>query len=134
MLGSQGQMKQMVRFFLEVAAYASMATWGWQMTESGLRFIIGPGIAVFAAVLWGTFGVSGDPTRNRKPPVEVPGSVRLALEALFFLFAAWALIVTDRTTFAVILVVVAIGHYAASYDRVRWMLGRKGDRDGQTPE
>ena len=108
-----------------------MAAWGWQLFDSGLRVVTGLGTAILAAVLWGTFGVSGDASRNPKPPVEVPGTVRLALEAAFFLFAAWTLTATDRTYFAVILVVVAIAHYAASYKRVRWLLGGEEEPNGE---
>ena len=133
-MASRRQLNTAVRFFLEVAAYASIASWGWQLTDSGARLLTGPGTAVFVAVLWGTFGVSGDPTRNRKPPVEVPGGLRLALEAAFFVFALWTLIVTDRSTFAVILAVAVIGHYAASFDRVKWLMGGESDQDGQATE
>ena len=111
-----------VKFFLEVAAYAAMASWGWQLTDGGARFIAGPGTAILAAVIWGTFGVPGDPNRNRKPPVAIPGGARLALEAAFFAFAVWTLVAVGNSTFAIGLAVLAIGHYAFSYNRVKWLL------------
>lgn len=116
------QINLIVRFFLEVAAYASMAVWGWALSDSGTRFVTGLGVPILAAVIWGTFAVAGDPTRSRKPPVAVAGPVRLAIETVFFLFAVWVLYETERTTFAVLMAVVAVGHYVAARDRVKWLL------------
>ena len=106
-----------------------MASWGWQLTDGGARFVIGPGTAVLAAVIWGTFGVPGDPIRNRKPPVPIPGGARLALEAVFFAFAVWTLVAVGNSTFAIGLAVLAIGYYAASYDRLKWLLQTGAERE-----
>lgn len=116
------QINVMVRFFLEVAAYASMASWGWALTDTGMRFVLGPGVAIVAAVIWGTFAVTDDPTRSRKPPVPVPGPVRLAIETVFFVIAVGLLYAMEMSTFAILLAVVAIGHYIAARDRVKWLL------------
>jgi len=128
-MGTKQPFSLIVKFFLEVAAYASMASWGWQLTDGGARFVIGPGTAVLAAVIWGTFGVPGDPIRNRKPPVPIPGGARLALEAVFFAFAVWTLVAVGNSTFAIGLAVLAIGYYAASYDRLKWLLQTGAERE-----
>ncbi|MCL0099977.1 YrdB family protein [Dehalococcoidia bacterium] len=113
---------RIARFLLEVAAYASMATWGWQLSTSLPSFVTGLGAPIIAALVMGTFAVPGDATRNRKPPVAVSGIVRLSLEIVFFLLAALILYVMEMTVPAAILLVVTCGHYVADRDRVNWLL------------
>jgi len=55
-----------------------------------------------------------------------PGLLRLILEFAFFAFAAWALFDLDSTALGWILAAAMIIHYAASYDRVRWLVGSAG--------
>ena len=113
---------RIVRFSLEVSAYASMATWGWELSSSVPNFVTGPGVPVIAALVLGTFAVPGDSNRNRKPPIAVSGIVRLSLEIIFFLFAVLILYVMEMTVPASVLFVVACGHYVADRGRVNWLL------------
>lgn len=113
---------RIVRFSLEVAAYASMATWGWELSSSAPNFVTGPGVPIIAALVLGVFAVPGDSNRNRKPPIAVSGIVRLSLEIVFFLFAVLILYVMEMTAPAAVLFVVACGHYIADRDRVNWLL------------
>ena len=113
---------RIVRFFLEVAAYASMAMWGWGLSSSLPGFVTGPGIPIIAALVLGAFAVPGDSIRDRKPPIAVSGIVRLGLEIAFFLFAVLILYVMEMTVSAAVLFVVACGHYVADRDRVNWLL------------
>lgn len=61
----------------------------------------------------------GDP---KDAPVAVPGWVRLLLEAVLFGAAVLALAAAHQTQAAVVFGVVVLLHYAASYDRILWLL------------
>jgi hypothetical protein len=74
--------------------------------------------------LWGVFAVPGDPSRSGRAPVPVPGAVRLLVEAAFF-GAATAALVRDGATWAIAFAGIVVVHYALSYDRVAWLLGRQ---------
>jgi len=107
-----------VRFLLELAALAAYAYWGWAAHEGIWRWVLGIGLPLLAAALWGTFRVPNDPGHA---PVPVPGVVRLLLEAAYF-GGAVALLSTLRPTPAVVLGGLVVLHYAASYDRVAWLV------------
>lgn len=108
-----------LRFFLELAAWAAMGYWGWTQHDGLLRWLLGIGLPVLAMVIWGVFRLSDDPG---KPPVEVPGMVRLLIEALTFGGAAYLLIAAGLTAIGIAFAVITLLHYLASYDRVRWMV------------
>ena len=95
-----------LRFLLELAALAAYAYWGWVAHEGAWRYVLGIGPPLLAAILWGTFRVPNDPG---SAPVPVPGPARLLLAA-----------VSPRP--AVVFGVLVVLHYAASYDRVLWLL------------
>ncbi len=113
-----------VRFLLEMAALAAFAVWGWTAHDGVWRYVWAVGLVVAAAVLWGTFAVPDDPSRSGSAPVAVPGVVRLLLELAFFALGAWAIAATGRSQLAALFGIVVIIHYAVSYDRVLWLLGR----------
>lgn len=74
------------------------------------------GLPLLAMALWGTFRVPGD----------APVAACLALELAEFGAATWLLIDAGRTTLGIVLGAVLVLHYAASCDRVGWLLtGRK---------
>lgn len=108
-----------LRFFLELAAWGSMGYWGWTQHKGVWRIVLGVGVPLLAMVIWGTFRVQDDP---RAAPVEVPGLVRLAIEAATFGMAVWLLAASERETWALVLGVVVLAHYLVSYDRIRWLL------------
>jgi hypothetical protein len=113
-----------VRFLLELAALAAMAYWGWSQHTGPLRFVFAIGVPLLAAILWFVFAVPQDPSRSGKAPVPVPGIVRLVLELAIFGFAAWALYDSGKPTLGLILAIVAIIHYAVSFDRLAWLVRR----------
>jgi hypothetical protein len=113
-----------VRFLLELAALAAMAYWGWSQHTGPLRFVFAIGVPLLAAILWFVFAVPQDPSRSGKAPVPVPGIVRLVLELAIFGFAAWALYDSAKPTLGLILAIVAIIHYAVSFDRLAWLVRR----------
>jgi len=103
------------RLMLEIGAFVVLGAWGWRQGEGALRFVLAIGVPLVAAVLWGVFRVPNDPG---PAPVPVPGVVRLALEALFFGFAVWALYDMGNRLLAAILAGALILHYAAAYQRI----------------
>lgn len=113
-----------LRFFLELAALFALAYWGWTQHDGLVRLLWTIGLPLVAAALWGVFRVNGDPG---KAPVPVPGILRLALEALIFGGAVWALYAAGQETCSLIFGVVIVLHYLISYDRVIWLL-----RQGRT--
>ena len=113
-----------IRFILEITALVSMGAWGWRQGEGAVSIVLGVGIPLIAAAMWGTFAVPDDPSRSGKAPVPVPGIVRLVLELAFFGFGAWALYHIGYTTWGVVMGVVVLIHYIVSYDRIKWLLSR----------
>lgn len=108
-----------LRFLLELAALAAVGVWGWQRGDGLLRFVLGLGLPIVVAAVWGTFRVPNDPGAA---PVAVPGIVRLAFELLFFSFATWALFDVGAMLPGSILGLAVLIHYVTSYDRILWML------------
>jgi hypothetical protein len=113
-----------VRFLLEVAALASMGFWGWRVGSGWPRFVLAALIPMVVAVVWGVFAVPDDPSRSGAAPIMVPGFARLLLEAMVFGFGIWALRDSGFTRASVVFGVVVAIHYALSYDRISWLLGR----------
>ncbi|MGD8398240.1 MAG: YrdB family protein [Anaerolineae bacterium] len=121
---SQNPINLAVRFLLEIGALVALGYWGWVAHDGALRWLLALGLPLLAAALWGTFAVPGDRSRSGGAPVPVPGAVRLLLELALFGSAAWALYDAGATTLAWVLAVVAVIHYAVSYDRIVWLLRR----------
>jgi len=112
-----------LRFLLELAALAAMASYGWQLTDNRpLRMLAAVALPIIAASLWGIFAVPADPSRSGKAPVPVKGSVRLGLELLFFGFGVWSLYASGAHMLSLVLGAVVLLHCVASYDRIRWLL------------
>ena len=111
-----------MRFLLELAAWASMAYWGWTQHTGPFRFVWGIGTPLLAMVLWGTFRVPDDPGNA---PVPVPGIIRLALELVEFGLAAVLLIAAGRPAWGIGLAALVVLHYVVSYDRIRWLVTQR---------
>ena len=113
-----------LRFLLELAALAAMASYGWQLTDNGpLRLLAALSIPLIAAAAWGVFAVPGDRSRSGNAPVPIAGFVRLFLELAFFGFAAWSLYASGALAMGSVFAALVILHYAVSYERIRWLLG-----------
>ena len=112
-----------VRFLLELVLLAALGVWGWRLGDGGMA---GGGLALLvpliAAVLWGVFSVPGDPSRNPRALVAVPGVVRLVLEWALFGLAAYGLWSTGSRAAAETLLTVAGLHYALSWERIVWLV------------
>jgi hypothetical protein len=113
-----------LRFALEMTALLAMGVWGSRQGEGVLSVAVALGVPIFAAALWGTFAVPGDPSRSGKAPVPVAGMIRLVYEIGFFSFATWALFNIGSATLSLAFGVVIIVHYVLSYDRVKWLVQR----------
>ncbi|MGD8791110.1 MAG: YrdB family protein [Anaerolineae bacterium] len=115
-----------VRFLLEIAALVAIGYWGFYEHTGMLKFALGIGLPLFAAAVWATFRVPGDRSASGNAPVAVPGLVRLLLELALFALAAWALYDAGRTVLALLLSSVTMVHYIVSYDRIAWLVQRRG--------
>jgi hypothetical protein len=113
-----------LRFVLELAALGSMGLWGFRTGEGAVRYLLGLGLPLVAACIWGVFAVPDDPSRSGRAPVPVPGVLRLVLELAFFVLGAWALVRAGRQGWGLGLAGITALHYALSYDRVSWLLQR----------
>ncbi|GAB4438441.1 MAG: hypothetical protein Kow00120_06070 [Anaerolineae bacterium] len=115
------------RFLLELAALFALGAWGSRQGEGVVSLALALGVPAIAAVLWATFRAPGDSSAG-KAPVPIPGVVRLALELIFFVAATLALYSIGSETLSLVFGVAVVVHYAASYDRILWLLrqGRSG--------
>jgi hypothetical protein len=95
--------------------------WGWTQHTGILQILLGIGVPVLAAVLWGVFRVPGEPG---DAPVSVRGWVRL-LELGLFAVAVVLLASAGQTTTAIIFGGLVLLEYAVSYDRIRRYLTEK---------
>ena len=111
-----------LRFALEMAALLALGVWGSRQGEGVLSVVMALGVPIFAAALWGTFAVPGDPSRSGKAPVPVAGIIRLVYEIVFFGFAIWALFNIGSAALGLAFGVAVIIHYVLSYDRVKWLV------------
>lgn len=114
----------LLRFCLELAALGAYGWWGYRVNHPVWRWVLMIALPCAAALLWVTFAVSEDPSRSGKTVVETPGWARLVLELSFFGGAVAALYHRGATTSALATGAIVVVHYAASYDRVAWLLGR----------
>lgn len=110
-----------IRFILELAALVTLGYWGWEQGNGGWRYLWVWVLPLTAAALWGTFAVPDDPSRSGKAPIPVPGIIRLLFEFALFALAVWMLVQTGWVNLGIILGVVVVLHYAASYDRITWL-------------
>jgi hypothetical protein len=112
---------EVLRFLLELAALAAFAFWGWVTFDGLVGLLAAIGAPLLAAAAWGIFRVPGDPG---PAPVAVPGSVRLALEIVFFTLAAVLLFVAGAEVAAAIFAALVMFHYTVGYRRILWLLSR----------
>ncbi|MGO4649272.1 YrdB family protein [Nocardia sp. 2YAB30] len=110
------------RFLLELAAVASFGVFGWRAFEGPWKFLLVIALPVIAAVVWGTFALPGDPSRNGQARVAVSGSARLVIELTVLGGGALALQSAGLPAWGVVFAVLVIVYHALAYDRVVWLL------------
>ena len=111
-----------LRFLLELGGLAALAWAGWSQGSGAWPYVFAVAFPVVAASVWGIFAVPNDPSRSGEAVVPIPGIARILLELIFFAAAAMALFFTGATALAWIYGAVVIAHYAASYDRLCWLI------------
>lgn len=119
-----------LRFVLELVILYALGYWGWTQHTGWLRYLLAIGLPLLAGVLWGTFRTPGDDSAGQKAIVPVPGWLRFLLEFCLFASAIWALFASGAKTAGWVFGILTVLHYAASYDRVLWLLGnrKRGER------
>ena len=113
-----------LRFLLELAAVAGLATAGWRLSSSPWHWVAAIALPVVAMLIWGVFNVPDDPSRSGAAPVPVPGVVRLLLELAILVGGAFALWLSGYRAASIILAVLIVAHYLLSIDRIAWLLRR----------
>lgn len=119
---SQNPLNLLMHFILELLALYALGYWGWQQPAGAMRWLLGIGLPVGAAIVWGAFRAR-ESQHAGKGLVVIPGALRLLLEILFFGGATWALCIAGQQTWAFILGAVVLLHYILSYDRLIELLG-----------
>ncbi len=112
-----------LRLALEIGALIGLGIMAWNLTGGAARWIAVVAAPLVAAALWGTLNVPDDPSRSGRAPIEVPGSVRLAIE-LVVLGAGWiAYGIGGYAAIGAIFAALTVLHYVVGQARVRWLLG-----------
>ena len=111
-----------LRFVLELVALAGLAMLAWGLTPGAARWLAVVVVPVAAAAAWGVFNVVGDPSRSGGAPVEVSGWSRLGLELVVLGTGAVALAIATRPVLGVAAAVMIGIHYAASWQRLTWLV------------
>jgi hypothetical protein len=119
---SQNPLNLTLRFILEICALVAIGYGGWHAAEGFWRYLLAIGLPLIAATLWGMFRTPNEPHAPQHSTRAVSGWVRLLIEALVFGGGAWGLFSSGATTLGWVYSTVVILHYAASYDRVVWLL------------
>lgn len=89
-------------FLLELCMYASLGYWGFQGKKSFLvKCLLGIGLPLFAAILWGIFAAPSSQHRLKLP-------LRLIFKLVLFSVAAFALYKTGHTILAMLFGAVAV--------------------------
>ena len=111
-----------LRFILEVSSLILIGIWGWEQSETWMRFVFAFGVPIIFAIIWGVFAVPNDPSRSGKTVIATPGIIRLAIELAFFALAVWALYNLKYANLSWILGLIVAIHYFLSYDRIKWLI------------
>jgi len=111
-----------LRFILEIIALISVGIWGWDKTDSFLKFILAIGLPILLGAIWGTFAVPDDPSRSGQTVIATSGIIRLVIELGIFTIATLAIYNQGQQKFSYIFAIVVIIHYLISYDRILWLL------------
>ena len=112
-----------LRFGLEIAALIGLGAAGWSLSDGAMRWVAVIAVPVVAAALWGVFNVRNDPSRSGDAPIEVAGWIRLSIELTILGGGAFALGITGGRLLGVGFAVLVAMHYAASWNRVQWLIG-----------
>ena len=88
-----------MRFLTELCALAALGYWGLRTGEGVMKWVLGIGAPLLAAVLWSLFVAPG---------TTAPVALRVIVEVAVFGTAAAALYVTGQRSLAVIFVIMVV--------------------------
>ena len=111
-----------LRFLLELIAFASVGYWAYQLSEQWYRYLFAIVCPLVLAVLWGVFAVPNDPSRSGNTVIATPGTIRLFLELFIFGVGVFCLFDMEERGLALIFGVLVIVHYVVSHKRIAWLL------------
>ena len=111
-----------LRFGLELGALAGLGLAAWRVTSGPVRWAAVTLVPISVAAVWGIFNVVDDPSRSGAAPVEVNGWIRLAIELLILGGGAAAIALAGRRDVGIIFAVFIAIHYAASVNRIEWLV------------
>jgi Protein of unknown function (DUF2568) len=97
-----------LRFLLELAMLASLAYWGFAEHHGVGEWLLGLGVPLLVAVVWGTLVAP----KASRPTVD---PVRLLLEVVLFGLGIAALIGADRTALALVFAALVFVHLGLTF-------------------
>lgn len=113
----------LLRLVIQIVSLVSLGQWGWDQGAGWMKYALGIGIPVLAALIWIVFTVPGDPGWKNRVVIPIPGRLRLGLEILLFLIVLTTLVSRSQVFLAGFLAFALLLHYLWSAERVAW-LGR----------
>jgi hypothetical protein len=113
-----------LRLGLEIGALTGLGLAAWTQTQGAARSVAVAAAPLAAAALWGTFNVLDDPSRSGEAPVEVPGSVRLAIELIVLGGGGVAYGIAGYPAIGSGFAALTVLHYTVARTRVQWLLSR----------
>lgn len=101
--------------------------WGiWRTLSGGSGgLVLGAAAAAATIVVWILVAAHGEPATSRLATWAVPGPLRLLIETGLIGLAAAAIWKGGSRAAAETLLTVAALHYALTWERVAWLLGRR---------
>lgn len=105
-----------------MANLTALGYWGFNTFQNPFSFIIGIGLPVLFAAIWGIFAVPNDPSRSGKTVIKTTGMIRLILELVFFSVGAITLYNVGFNLLFFAFSLIVIFHYLFSVDRIKWLL------------
>jgi hypothetical protein len=113
-----------LRAALETATLVAVGWWAWEAGYGVMRPIAAALAVLALSATWGLFGTPGDPARRAWAPVAVPGAVRLIIELVAFVVAAWALSSLAGGVAGLAFAILATASVILGHRRVAWLLRR----------
>ncbi|NNE11655.1 MAG: YrdB family protein [Ilumatobacter sp.] len=110
------------RFLVELAALMAWAIVGWRLLDGAASWLGSIALPAAAATLWGLFRVPGDQSAGSDGAIPVPGPLRLAVEVVVLLGAAFALAVAWSPLAGALLAVAVLAQGASTARRLRWLV------------
>ncbi len=112
----------LIRFFLELFAIGSVGLWAWHHFNGVSKLIFTLLCPLAIAVVWAVFAVPNDPSRSGKTVIRTSGILRLLIELSVFALGFICFSQLGYQKWALVYIILVIGHYLASYKRIKWLI------------